>query len=84
MAEKIEMATISSRGQVCIPADIREDMGLEEGSKVLFFLADDSLIIKKVDIGTFAEITRPLKADAKKAGLKEPDVEGIISRLRKR
>ena len=30
MANKIEMATISSRGQICIPNDIREDMGLKE------------------------------------------------------
>ena len=37
MTEKIEIATVSSRGQICIPNDIREDMGLDEGSKVLFF-----------------------------------------------
>ena len=80
--EKIEMGTVSSRGQICIPNDIREGMGLKEGSKVLFVLADDSLLIKKVNMQTFAEITKPLKDAAKKAGMKESDVVGIIHRFR--
>lgn len=84
MAEKIEMATVSSRGQICIPNDIREDMGLREGSKVLFVLTDGSLIMKKVSIETFEEVTRPLRESAKKAGIKESDVVGIVHRARKK
>lgn len=38
MAEAIEMGTISARGQVAIPAEIREKMHLKEGEKVLFML----------------------------------------------
>jgi len=83
MADKFELATVSARGQVCIPADIREDMGLEIGTKVLFFLSDDALIMKKVNAGTFAGITAPLKEEAKKAGLKEADVVGMVHRARK-
>lgn len=84
MNEIIEMGTVSSRGQICIPNDIREGMGLKEGNKVLFVLQDDSLLIKKVSMQTFAEITKPLKEEARKAGMKESDVEGIVSRFRKR
>lgn len=82
MTEKIEMATVSSRGQICIPTDIREDMGLKEGSKILFVLSGDSLIVKKVNMQSFAEITRPLREAAKKAGLKESDMVGIVHRMR--
>ena len=81
MTEKIEMGTVSSRGQICIPNDIREDMGLEEGSKVLFVLADDSLLIKKVNMKTFAEITKPLKEAQKK--IKESEVVDLIHKIRK-
>jgi AbrB family looped-hinge helix DNA binding protein len=84
MTEKIEMVTVSSRGQVCIPNDIRAEMGLKEGSKVLFVLADGSLIMKKVNMQTFEEITRPLREAAKKAGLKESDVPELIHRMRAR
>lgn len=84
MSDKIEMGTVSSRGQICIPNNIREEMGLREGSKVLFVLTDDSLLMKKVDMQTFEEITRPLKESAKKAGMKESDVPDMIHRFRKK
>ena len=82
MVEKIEMGTVSSRGQICIPNDIREELGLKEGSKILFVLEDDSLIVKKVDMQTFREITKPLKEAAKKAGMKESEVPRIVHKFR--
>lgn len=84
MSEVIEMGTISSKGQVAIPSQIREEMGLEEGSKVLFVLAEDTLLIKRVSTKTFAEITKPLKEAAKKAGLKEEDIVDLVHRSRKK
>lgn len=80
----IEMGKISSRGQVAIPADIREQLGLDEGTKVLFFTEQDTLMMKKVTEQSFAQITRPLKLAARQAGMKESDVSGIISRFRKK
>ncbi len=82
MSELIEMGTMSSRGQIVIPTDIREEMGLKEGSKILFVLSDDSLLIKRVTMQTFAEITKPLKEEAKKNELKESDVDTIIHKMR--
>jgi AbrB family looped-hinge helix DNA binding protein len=83
MADKIEMATVSSRGQVCIPNNIRDEMGLKEGSKILFFLSgDDNLLIKKVQTKTFEELTRPLREAIKKSDLKESDVNDIVHRFR--
>lgn len=40
---------------------------------------------KKIDVSklTFAEITKPIKEAAKKAGMKESDIDGIIKRFRK-
>lgn len=80
--EKIEMGTVSSRGQICIPNNIREEMGLKEGNKVLFVLSDDSLIVKKVNMQTFAEITKPLKEAVKKSGLKQSDIPDIVHQFR--
>ena len=81
MPELIEMGTVSSRGQICIPNDIRENMGLKEGNKVLFVLTDGSLLVKKVNTQTFAEITKPLREAKKK--IKEEEVVDLIHRLRK-
>ncbi len=82
MTEIIEMGTISSRGQVAIPTDIRKEMDLKEGEKVLFMLENDTLLIKKVTMQSFTQLTKPLKEAAKRAGLKEEDVTGIVERFR--
>lgn len=82
MEDKIEMATVSSRGQICIPNDIREEMGLKEGSKVLFVLTNDSLMMKKVSMQTWAEVTKPLKDAMAKTDMKESDVVDMIHRFR--
>lgn len=84
METLIEMGKISSRGQVAIPTDIRNQLGLDEGVKVLFFTEDDTVLMKKVTQQTFAQITRPLKIAAKKAGMKEKDVPDMIHRFRKK
>lgn len=82
MTDIVELGTVSSRGQICIPTDIREQMGLAEGSKVLFFLtADDALLVKKVTTQTWAEITKPLREAKKK--IKESEVSDIIHKMRK-
>ena len=81
--EIIEMGKISSRGQVAIPSDIRNRMGLHEGEKVLFVLADDTLILKKITMKSFAQITQPLKDRVAKLGLKEEEVPRIVHKFRK-
>ena len=83
MGQIIEMGKISSRGQVAIPSEIRQQLGLHEGSKVLFFTEDGTLLIKKVTEHSFAQITAPLKEAARKAGLTEKDVPDMVHRFRK-
>jgi AbrB family looped-hinge helix DNA binding protein len=82
MAELIEIGKISSRGQVAIPSDIRSHLGLHEGSKVLFFLEDDLLLMKKVSAASFAQLTKPLRESRKK--IKEKEVVSLIHKLRKK
>ncbi len=79
----IEMGRISSRGQIVIPADIRLQLGLEEGTKVMFFAEEDTLLMKKVTEQSFAQLTRPLKLAAKQAGMNEKDVPEILHKFRK-
>lgn len=82
MEEIVEIGKVSSRGQIAIPAEMRRKMKLKEGQKVLFVLGDDTLLMKKVIPGTFAEITKPLREAAKKAGMKESDVPNMTHRFR--
>jgi len=78
----MEMGKISARGQIAIPSDIRSQLGLEDGAKVLFFTEDDTLIMKKITPSTFAELTKPLREAKKK--INENEVNNLIHRMRKR
>ena len=80
MEEIIEMGKVSSRGQIAIPSDIRSRLGLEEGTKVLFLLEDNALLMKKVTPSSFAELTRPLRKAKKKVS--EGQVNELIHRKR--
>ena len=55
-------------------------MGLKEGSKILFLLSDDSLLVKKVSLESFAEITKPLREAKKK--IEERQVNLLVHKTR--
>ena len=55
----VSIGKVSSRGQVAIPAEMREKMHLKDGEKVLFFLEGDSLMVKKITSLSWEEITKP-------------------------
>jgi len=83
MEEVIEMGKISARGQIAIPAEIRREMDLQEGQRVLFVLENDTLMIKKITTQTFSQITKPLKEAMKKINLQEKDVLELLQQFRK-
>ncbi|MBU0979412.1 MAG: AbrB/MazE/SpoVT family DNA-binding domain-containing protein [Nanoarchaeota archaeon] len=82
MTEMIEMGKISSRGQVAIPSGIRAHLGLDEGSKVLFFVEDDMVLMKKVTSASLSELTRPLREASK--NIQESQVNRLVHKMRKR
>ena len=82
--EAIEIGTVSARGQVAIPIEIRERLHLKDGEKVLFVLEGDSLLMKKVSSLSWDKITKPLRTVAKKAGFKESEVPDVVRRVRRK
>ncbi|MEK6893532.1 MAG: AbrB/MazE/SpoVT family DNA-binding domain-containing protein [Nanoarchaeota archaeon] len=84
MAKIIEIGTISSRGQIAIPAKIRRKLVLDEGERIVFALEENTLVIKKFDEEkTWKEITAPLRESMKKTRFSESDAVDIIHRFRK-
>ena len=81
MSELLELGKVSSRGQIAIPVDIRQEMGLKDGARVLFFLEDDTLLVKKLNAQTWEQVTRPLRQSRKK--IAQNHVDALIHRLRK-
>jgi AbrB family looped-hinge helix DNA binding protein len=70
-------ATITSKGQITIPKDIRNTLGLEPGDKVNFLIDDDgvvSFVPIKDDIttlkGIIAKPRKPVSIEDMKATVK--------------
>lgn len=82
MVNTVDIGTISARGQVAIPMEIREKMHLQEGEKVLFVLEGDALLMKKVQSLSWEQVTDPLKKAKKK--ISEKDVPALVAKLRKK
>ena len=76
---------LSSKGQVVIPEEIRDRLGLKPGAQFVV-LGDRDVVILKViqtpDMAEFDEIVGRARKAAKRAGLKRKDVTEAISRVR--
>ena len=86
-AETIKM---SSRGQVVIPQDIREEIKASEGTIFSVVSAKDAIILKKISTPSKEELIKELGAialegrrRAEKLGIKESDVPDLVQRARK-
>ena len=78
----MEMAKVSSRGQVAIPKEIRKAMGLQTGDKIIFTKEGAIIKLAKVEPKTFRELTEPLRKLPKK--IEEHEVVDLIHELRKK
>ena len=90
MIMKTETTKMSSRGQIVIPQDVREEIKADEGTIFLVMTSGDTLILKKVKTPSQEEILKNLEDFAKegqkraeKLGIKESDVPDLVHKLRK-
>ena len=78
---------LSSKGQVVIPEEIRDRLGLKPGAQFVV-LGDRDVVILKViqtpDIAEFDEIVVRARKAAKRVGLRKKDVTEAVSRVRTR
>jgi AbrB family looped-hinge helix DNA binding protein len=84
---QLEFATMSSRGQVVIPGDIRKQLGLEEGTRFMVYSDGVNLLMKPIvppSIDAFEKMVRASQKHAKDAGLKKSDIAKAIKEVRKR
>lgn len=73
-----EIITMSSKGQIVVPRELRKNLGLEKGAHFTIFGKDDTLVLKRIDVPdareAFEKIHKWGVELAKKKGWKEKDV----------
>ena len=70
----MEMAKITSKGQITIPVEIRRKLGLREGEKVLFFERDGGFLLtnETAHNGTLSKKLSKLFGSVKDPSFVEP------------
>jgi AbrB family looped-hinge helix DNA binding protein len=53
---EVSVGKITSKGQVTIPKEIRETLGLIEGDKLIFLVEGDKVVLRKVGSEKLADI----------------------------
>lgn len=85
--EKLEVTSLSSRGQIVIPQEIREDMDLKGGEKFVVVGEEGTIILKKLEMPSFKGFEKLLKKTqsfSREKGLKSKHLREAIKRTRKR
>jgi AbrB family looped-hinge helix DNA binding protein len=78
---------LSSKGQVVIPEEIREALGLEPGAQFVVVGEGDVVILKRIDTparSEFRALAAKARRQARKAGLKSADVKKAVRTVRRR
>jgi len=74
--------TVSSKGQVVIPANVRKAANLKKGEKMLAIAIDDMVILKKIIDKSFEETMKPVWTKVRQMGLSEEDINDLIDQAR--
>jgi len=78
---------LSSKGQIVIPEEIRNRLGLKPGAQFVVVGDRDVVILKVIqtpDMSEFDNIVSRARKAAKRAGKKQSDVQGAIGAARRR
>jgi AbrB family looped-hinge helix DNA binding protein len=73
---------VTSKGQVTIPADIRKNLGLEDGTNVVFLELEDGVLIKSEK--NIREALEPFDKRRKALKLTKKDLEREVQEERKK
>ena len=77
---------MSSKGQVVIPEAIRQELGLEAGAQFVVVSGRDAILLKSISPpspGEFRAMLKTARQQARKAGMKKPDVDKAIRKVRR-
>ena len=79
----MEIAKVTSNGQITIPSDIRRRLNIKDGDKVLFMESDAGVLMFNSSMIALRQLQRDMEGEAEKAGLiTEDDVVALCREVR--
>lgn len=79
----MELAKITSKGQITIPIAIRKLLGLQEGDKVVFVEEGNKVVLMNASTSALVEAQKAFEGVATELGIKnEQDVVEMVKEIR--
>ena len=79
----MEIAKITSKGQITIPIEIRKKLNLKDGDKVIFIEQGDHIVFANAANIAFLNIQKEFEGEANKAGINNiKDVVDMVNEVR--
>jgi bifunctional DNA-binding transcriptional regulator/antitoxin component of YhaV-PrlF toxin-antitoxin module len=80
----MELARVTTRGQVTLPPSILRTLKVKDGSKIMFFEENGRVIIENAGMIALQEARDAMRGEAERLGLKdEQDVVTMIKDVRR-
>lgn len=85
MEATLDMAKVTTKGQITIPKAIREILGIGTGDKVLFYdLGDGSVAMRSARLSALHDLQAAFEGAAEEAGIEsEEDVVALVREVRR-
>ena len=79
----MELAKVTSKGQITIPIDIRRKLGVKEGDKILFVEEQGRIIMMNSSMDALRKAQAAFTGEAERLWRDEQDVADLVSALRR-
>ncbi|MDR2043582.1 MAG: AbrB/MazE/SpoVT family DNA-binding domain-containing protein [Clostridium sp.] len=79
----LDVARVTTKGQITIPLEFRKILNVKEGDKVVFWVSNGVVCLGNSNKLVFEEFARGMAGEAEKAGLNsEEDVTKLVNEIR--
>ncbi len=80
----MELAKVTSKGQITIPVDIRKKLGIKNGDKLLFLEEAGRIYILNSSMNALREAQMAFSGEAERVGIKDDnDIIEMINEIRR-
>ena len=77
-SDEPEVTTVTSKGQITIPSSIREEFGLEQGTKLMVVPTEYGLVLKKVELPSVEEFQKRVEQRADAIDVSPEEVSQLV------
>jgi AbrB family looped-hinge helix DNA binding protein len=81
-SDEPELTTVTSKGQITIPSELRDQFGLEQGTKLMVVPTEYGLVLKKVDLPSISAFQQRVAERAETVDLSEDEVTRLVHEAR--